>query len=408
MRQPLGATIGGALPEQPDLPRMRRDRHAKLQEQLELQGVDGMVLLGTSAVSFATGAAAPGNDSGRAALLRPVAIVVRGAAAPHLFTPYPEGAPAEIPAEHLHGPLYPDLDDGVGAVATVLAELFDGAARLAVDEVTHPMARALSGVELVSAAAVLAPAKLCKTPDELACIRTAQRINERAMADVQAALVPGTPQTHLTARFLRRIFELGAHANAIDPIWQVMPDALASGPWTTHGGIAFPTPTTDRALDEGDVLWVDSGIHYEGYVSDFGRTWIVADDPSATARQRAQFARWREVVAAVLDLCKPGVTALELDRAAIAANGGTKPWIEHFYLAHGIGTDSAEMPLIGTDLGEAFDDQLVLAPGMVFALEPVIWDEGAAGYRAEDIIAVTDDGWVQLGGYPYDPYEESP
>jgi len=37
--------------------------------------------------------------------------------------------------------------------------------------------------------------------------------------------------------------------------------------------------------------------------------------------------------------------------------------------------------LIGTDLGEAFDDRLVLAPGMVLVLEPAIWDEGAAGYR---------------------------
>jgi Xaa-Pro aminopeptidase len=270
------------------------------------------------------------------------------------------------------------------------------------------MARALAGVEVVSAGAVLGPAKLCKTPDELACIRAAQRINERAMADVQAALAPGTPQTHLTARFLRRIFELGAHANAIDPIWQAMPSTKASGPWTTHGGLAFPTPTTDRVLDEGDVLWVDTGIHYEGYASDFGRTWIVAEHPHPSARQVSQFSRWRDVVDAVLARCKPGVTALELDRTAIAANGGTKPWLEHFYLAHGIGTDSAEMPLIGTDLGEAFDDELVLAPGMVFALEPVIWDEGAAGYRAEDIIAVTDDGWVQLSDYPYDPYEASP
>ncbi len=403
----MGAlTIDGALvPEHPDLPRMRRDRHAKLQAQLELHGLDGMVLLGTSNVSYATGAAAPGTDSGRAVLLRPVAIVVLGAAAPHLFTSYPEGAPAELPTHQLSGALHPDLDDGAAAMASVLAELFDGRARLGVDEVTHPMARALASVELVSAGAVLGPAKLCKTPDELACIRAAQRINERAMADVQARLRPGTPRTHLTARFLRRIFELGAHSNGIDPIWQAMPRSSAAGPWTTHGGIAFPTPTTASPLRDGAVVWVDSGIFYEGYASDFGRTWLVADDPYPTARQRSQFARWREVVDAVLDLCKPGVSALELDRAAIAANGGAKPWIEHLYLAHGIGADSAEMPLIGTDLGEAFDEQLVLAPGMVFALEPVIWDDGEGGYRSEDIVAVTEDGYVQLSDYPYTPYD---
>ena len=45
-----------------------------------------------------------------------------------------------------------------------------------------------------------------------------------------------------------------------------------------------------------------------------------------------------------------------------------------------------------------------IEPGMVLVLEPVIWDEGAAGYRSEDIYAVTDDGWMALSDYPFDPY----
>ncbi len=398
---------GAALPERPDVPRMHRERHARLQEQLVAPGLDGLVLLGTSAVSFATGAAAPAGDSGRASLLRTVAVVVRGAEAPYLFTPHPEGAPPELPADHVRGPVHPDLDDGALALAGALHELFGQGARLGVDEVTHPMARALGGFELVSAAPALGAAKLCKSVDELACIRAAQRINERAMVDVQALLLPGARPTDLTGRFLRRIFELGADSNGIDPIWQPMPPTRAAGPWTTHGDIAFPTPSTTRPLSEGDVVWVDSGIHVEGYASDFGRTWIVGTDPRPTPRQQAQFQRWREVMGAVLETCKPGASALDLGRAAIAANGGTRPWIEHFYLAHGVGTDSAEMPLVGTDLGEAFDERLVLAPGMVLVLEPVIWDDGAAGYRSEDIYAVTDDGWVQLSDHPYDPFESA-
>lgn len=399
-------TVSGApLPERPDLQRMRRERHAKIQEQLEAQGLDGLLLLGTGAVAYATGAAAPASDSGRAALMRAVAVVVRGAEAPYLLTPHPEGAPPELPADHVRGPAFPDLDDGAAGLADVLRELFEGEAKLGADEVTHPMQRALTGFDLVPSSGVLGVAKLCKTPDELVCIRAAQRINEQAMLDVQPLLHPGVRQTDLSARFLRRIFELGAGTNGIDPIWQVMPPTKAAGPWTTHGDVAFPTSSTTRPLRDGDVIWVDTGIHVGGYASDFGRTWIVGTDPKPTARQRAQFLRWREVMDAVLSTCKPGVTGLDLARAAIDANGGTKPWIEHFYLAHGVGTDSAEMPLIGTDLGEAFDEQLVLAPGMVLVLEPVIWDDGAAGYRSEDIYAVTDGGWVQLSDHPYHPFE---
>jgi Xaa-Pro dipeptidase len=390
-------TIAGvAIPDEPDLGRMRRERHAKLQQQLELADLDGLVLVGTNAVTYATGALAPGMDSGRASLLRPIAAVVRGEVVPHLFTPFPEGAPPELDADHLHGPLYPELDFGhIG--------LFAPGSRVGVDETTS----LLEGVECVSSATVLGGAKLCKTVDELACIRQAQRINELAMHDVQPLLRERARQTDLSARFLRRAFELGATANAIDPIWQVMPLTKAEGPWTVHGDIAFPIPSSDRLLRDGDVVWVDTGIVYQGYASDFGRTWIVGKDPTPTTRQRAQYERWRAVVAAVRTACRPGVSALELDQVAVAANGGTqiaKPWIEHFYLAHGVGTESAEMPLIGTDLGAAFDASLVLAAGMVLVLEPVIWDDGAAGYRSEDIVAITDDGWVALSDYPYDPW----
>jgi Xaa-Pro aminopeptidase len=42
---------------------------------------------------------------------------------------------------------------------------------------------------------------------------------------------------------------------------------------------------------------------------------------------------------------------------------------------------------------------------MVLVFEPVIWDEGHAGYRSEDIVAVTDTGWVRLSGLRYDPFE---
>lgn len=397
---------GQPVPARADRARMRRDRHAKLQAQLAAQGLDGLLLLGTSAVAYATGADAPGCDSGRAALLRSVAVVVAGADAPHLFTPYPEGAPPELPADHLHPAVVPDLDDGAAELVATLHDLFAGTSRrLGCDELPHALGRALGDqLELVPASGVLGPAKLCKTADELACIRAAQHINEQAMLDVQPLLRAGVRQTDLTARFLRRIVELGADSNGIDPIWQVMPRSKAEGPWTVHGDLAFPTPSSPQVLEEGDVVWVDTGIHVGGYASDFGRTWIVGDDPRPTARQQAQFDRWWAVMEAALALCKPGATALDLARAAIAADGGNRPWIEHFYLAHAVGTDSAEMPMIGTDLGDAFDERQVLAPGMVLVFEPVIWDDGAAGYRAEDIVAITDHGWMPLSDHPYDPF----
>ena len=331
---PAGATIGGlAIAALPDLARMRRERFQKLQDQLEAQG-----------------------DS-----------------APHLCTLYGDGVPADLPEDHLHGPLFPDLDDGVDLFAQTLADHFSTGARIGVDHQTHAMLRGLQGVDWVDAAEVTSAAKITKTPDEVACIRNPQRLNELAMVDALRTLRPGVRQIDLSAVFLRRVFELGASAGGIDPIWQVTAPNSELGPWTLHGDLAYPTVATDRFLREGDVIWVDAGITWEGYASDYGRTRNAGADPVPDDRQQAQFRRWRAVVDAELDILKRGVSALQLDRAAIEANDGVRPWIEQFYLAHGVGTDSAEMPLVGTDFGEQFDEQLIMQPGMVVVFEPVIW-----------------------------------
>ena len=392
-----------------DLPRMRRARHARLLEEMDKQGIEALWLLGPGHLRYAVGATVLPTDSGYATYQRPAALITRHSDAPHLFTPQPEGAPPELPAECIHAPLYLESEAGVADAARRVGELLGGvsSAPLAVDEFSPALYFGLRrhlDVELCDAAPVLAEVELCKTPDEIECVRRAQHINQLAMLDVQAALRPGLRQSDLSALFFARIYELGITANGIDPIWQVMAPRIADGPWTTHGGVAFPTCTTDRLLREGDMIWVDSGIDYHGYASDFGRTWIVGSGP--TARQLDQAKRWLEVVDAVLDELRPGVTGRDLTRRARDVAGGTKPWLEHFYLIHGIGTEPAEQPLIGTDRGDEFDESLVMEPGMVLVLEPAIWDDGFGGYRSEEIVAVTETGYAMLSDHTHAPYEE--
>lgn len=395
-----------ALPS-PDRARMQRDRGERLREAMREQGLDALVLLGNTNVMYATGAVWPFADSGRANFELPVAVVLVDDDAPHLFWParLDDRLRADLPADHLHGPAYLDFDEGVQRFVAELRGVVPSGANLAIDEWTHAMRREdtfLFATSPKDAGKVVSRAKLLKTPDELAFLRASLRITEQAIAEVQAKLAPGVRETDLTATFLRGVFDAGADANILDPIWQVMPARLADGPWTTHGDLACPLWPTERELVEGDVLWVDTGISYGGFHSDFGRTWVVGREPDG--RQRAQFERWRTIMGAVLDVTRAGATAADLTAAAIAANGGTRPWMPHFYLGHGLGIDSAEMPYVGSDIGEAFDATLTLQAGMVLVLEPVVWDEGAAGYRAEEILLVTDDGWEPMTDYPYDPF----
>ena len=370
-----------------DLARMRRERHRKVVNALDAQGLAAAVLLGQPAVAYAVGARAPAADAARAAQQRMIAIVTADGDAPHLYTAFPDGVPPELPAGHVHRALPVEWREGATAL---LEALPDGP--IAVDEYTMPLHAALRGREITDAAAILGACKVAKTVDELECIRRAQAINEQAMLTVEPLVEPGVRGTELSGVFLRRIFELGASANTVDPIWQVMPPRIADGPYTVTGDVVFPTPTTNRPFAAGDVIWVDTGIDYDGYASDFGCTFVVGGPES---RHRDQAARWREMVDRCLDVLKPGATAGDLVRAA-SAGDVRRPWLPHLYLSHGIGTNSAEMPLIGTDLGEDFDDAFVLAPGMVLVFEPVVWDDGYAGFRAEEIVAVTDDGYEHL------------
>jgi Xaa-Pro aminopeptidase len=396
------------FPARPDLARMRRDRTDQLRSVMREQGVDAVVLSGNTNVVYATGAVWPFADESRTTFERPVAVVLADDATPHLFTPIrsDDRLRAGLPEDHVHGPAYLEFDEGVEKFLPTLAELLPANAVVAFDEWTHPLRRTEAFVgpngSPVDAGRIVSKAKLHKTADELACMREGLRIMELGVADVQARLAPGVRQTELTATLLRTIFDAGADANILDPIWQVMPNSIAEGPWTTTGDLALPLLSTERELVEGDVLWVDLGISYEGVHTDFGRTWIVGAEPSAI--QRAQFERWRSILDATLAVTRAGAMSSDLTAAATAANGGSKPWLPHFYLGHGLGIDSAEMPFVGSDIGEAFDASYVLEAGMVLVLEPVVWEDGLCGYRSEEVVLITEDGWEPLTDYSYDPF----
>ena len=383
-----------------DLARMRRERHARLVDAMRANGVDVLLLLGQSNVGYATGVRVPAMDQARALHRRSVAVVTADDTAPRVWTWVPEGVPEDVAPACVHPGINLEWDEGAAALVDLLPS---GA--LAADELTMPVRAALAGAGRppADASIVISMAKALKTADEIECIRRAQAINEAAIARLVDGVVrPGVCGTELTGAFLHAIFELGAAGNTVDPVWQVMPRSIADGPYTATGDVVFPTVTTDRRLDAGDVMWVDNGLSYEGYQSDYGHTWVIGRDPDEG--QRAQCARWREIVASVLEVMKPGATARDLTRAAIEMHG-RKPWLAHFYLAHGTGTESAEMPFVGTDLGDDFDESVVLAPGMVLVLEPVVWEDGHSGFRAEQIVAVTDDGYESLSNLTWDGWE---
>src|SRR5262245_42102769 len=390
-----------------DLARMRRERCAKLDAAMERDGIDALLLLTSGSVLYATGAWMLAADNGRATHQRVGALVVRGEAAPHLFTPYPEGAPPELPGDHLHPPLWPETDAGVEEMARTVAELAGGRARrIAVDDFTAPMwfrlPKLLSPAELPSALPLLTACRLHKTPDEQECMRRSWWMNEAASQAAEQALRPGVRMTDLSGAYLRRLFEVGATQNFLDPVFQCMPERISDGPWSTNGDVPFALVTADHVAREGDVVWTDTVSSYEGYASDVGRTWVVG---RPSVRLRDLYRRWQEITDVVIDAIRPGVTGSELVRIATRANGGKRPWLDHYFLAHTLGLEGGEPQRIGSDAGPEVDDHLVLEPGMAIVVEPVTWEDGYGGWRCEELVFVTHSGREKVSRYPNEPFE---
>jgi Xaa-Pro aminopeptidase len=69
-------------------------------------------------------------------------------------------------------------------------------------------------------------------------------------------------------------------------------------------------------------------------------------------------------------------------------------WRQH--VGHAIGLRDHEAPFL--DVG----DPTVVEPGMVFTIEPGLYDEEIGGFRHSDTVAVTPDGIEILTNYPRD------
>jgi Xaa-Pro aminopeptidase len=396
------------MAHQLDLARMRRERVDKIQTGMQRQRLDALYLLASGSVLYATGAWMLAADNGRAASERTTTLVVRGDEYPHVFTPYPEGVPPELPRDHVHRPLWHDTEAGVDELASTIVDMIGGAdgRRLGLDDYTAAMwfglPKLLAPLELADANPLLTECRLHKTADELECMRRSWRMNEAATYAAERTLRPGVRLTDLTAVYFRRFFELGGTCNFLDPVFQSMPRRIADGPWSTNGDVPFALVTADHLVTHGDVVWTDTVSGYEGYASDVGRTWVVG---RPTHRLRDLSRRWKEIIDAVTAAIRPGVTGAELTRIAIDANGGTKPWLDHYFLAHTLGLEGGELQRIGSDAGPEYDERFVLEPGMTVVLEPVTWEDGHAGYRCEELVFVTDDGYEQVSEYPTEPFE---
>jgi Xaa-Pro dipeptidase len=232
--------------------------------------------------------------------------------------------------------------------------------------------------EFPDASEVLAQLRLRKDKNEVEAMRRAVQIAQNALGATIPLIKIGMTEKELASELVTQLFKHGSESDMpFSPI-------VSAGPNSAN---PHASPT-ERQLQAGDLLVVDWGAAFNGYISDLTRTFAVGevDEEYQKIHKIVQ-----EANAAGRAASKPGVPCADVDKAArrVIENSGYGRYFTH-RTGHGIGMEGHEEPYMRGD------NMQLLEPGMTFTVEPGIYLPGRNGVRIEDNMVVTDSGAESL------------
>jgi len=304
---------------------------------------------------------------------RLMALAVRGDGAT-LIVPALEEERANARAVDVDVVAWRDGEDAYDLVARALA----GLAELGVekDHLTLHAAEVITSragaSELVDVGPQIKRLRLLKNDDEIEQLQRAAAITDQAYERVASQMRAGQTEIDVAMRIASAIGELGGTLS--------FPSLVQSGPNSSSPHLE----PSGRRLAAGDLVLLDFGGAYGGYLADTTRMAVVGE-PTAKHREIHELvlAGHDAAIAAV----RAGATTGEVDAAArrVIERGGYGKEFFH-RIGHGLGREGHEEPSLdpGSDT--------VLEPGMVFTIEPGIYIAGWGGVRIEDDVVVQEGG----------------
>ena len=339
---------------------------AKIAAQLRSHDLDGVLLTNEANRFYASGFHSAGTDG--------MALVT-----PEKFYYFTDSRYTEAARRHIQGADIREVGAGRGYSALLkeavqrhhIRRLGFEDAYMTVRE--HGFyARALP-CELVPAADLLAELRAVKDPEELEILISAQRIAEKALADILNEIRPGVTEKEIAARLQYLMLHYGAEDKSFDPI-------VVSGP---NGSLPHGVPSS-KQVQKGEFLTMDFGCKYGGYCSDMTRT-VALGEPTEEMKKVYQIVL--EAQLAGIAVTKAGVPGKSIDAAArkVIADAGYGDNFGHGY-GHSLGIEIHEAPNANTR------DETLLPVGAVVSAEPGIYLPGKFGVRIEDVTVLTADG----------------
>jgi Xaa-Pro aminopeptidase len=164
-------------------------------------------------------------------------------------------------------------------------------------------------------------------------------------------------------------------------------------------GTSLNRAPTDQVFKEGDILTLDSGGRYRGYVGDLCRMGIIGTPDVELFDLLAEIESIQQ--AARLPI-RPGATGRDIyARPDALVEASVNRDVLHF-VAHGVGIIGHEAPRLsgrGPVAYEGYDMDRPLKAGMVLSIETTMLHPRRGMVKLEDTLAVTETGCVAYGDH---------
>lgn len=243
-----------------------------------------------------------------------------------------------------------------------------------------------TGCELFHAGDNVDRLRIVKTQEEIDCLREACGIACRAFYRIIDDIRPGVTEKDLAARLAAYMVFEGADS-------QQSGYMVVSGP---NSSMLHGIPS-DRPLEYGDLVLMDYGCRFNGYISDMTRTVVLGH---ATGEQRKVHSLVKQMLEDSIAVMKAGVKTEEIYAAAVGCIKDTGYFKYHYTgMGHGVGLFVHEQPLI-TPKGSS-----IYEPNTVTTIEPGLYIPGWGGIRIEDQVVIKENGNENLISVPHEMIE---
>ncbi len=257
----------------------------------------------------------------------------------------------------------------------------------------------LPNAEFVDISRISMRQRMVKSVEEIDLIRNGAQVADIGGAACVEAIGEGIPEheisIHSTTAMVREIAHRYPESDIMDT-WTWFQSGI-----NTDGA---HNPVTTRKIHKGDILSLNCFPMIQGYYTALERTLFFEN---ASERHLEVWQANVEVHQHGLEIIKPGVRCCDI---ALELNDIFRKHdllqYRTFGYGHSFGTLSHYYGReAGLELRE--DIETILEPNMVISMEPMVMLPeglpGAGGYREHDILVLTEDGAINLTGFPFGP-----